>query len=118
MTFQGTPSATAGSGFEVMAQGLDAKRVGLLFYGTSGPWGQPLPDGFLCVKTPIVRAQVSTSGGTTGCDGSLSMDFNAWIASGADPTLVAGQSVHAQGWFRNSAGTGQLSDALALLIEP
>ena len=46
------------------------------------------------------------------------MDFNAWIASGADPTLVAGQPVYVQGWFRNSAGQGQLSDAVAFLIGP
>ena len=118
MTFQGSPSATAGSSFLIQATGLDAKKVGLVFYGTSGPWGQQLPDGFLCVKAPIVRPYVASSGGTSGCAGSLTFDFNAWIASGADPTLVAGQDVCAQAWFRNSAGAGQLSDAVAFLIGP
>jgi hypothetical protein len=46
------------------------------------------------------------------------MDFNAWIASGVDPALVAGQTAYVQAWFRNSASGSQLSDALALLIGP
>jgi len=101
-----------------LAEGVDANRVGLLYYGRGGPWGQPVTQGFLCVQAPIVRAQVSTSGGTTGCDGVLSMDFNAWIASGADPALVAGQTAYVQAWFRSGGGGSQLSDALALLIGP
>jgi len=118
MTFQGVPSATATSGFLIQANSLDAKKVSLVFYGTTGPWGQQLPDGFLCVKAPIVRPYVAWSGGGTGCAGSLSFDFNAWIASGGDPVLVSGQAVCAQAWFRNAAGAGQLSDALAFLIGP
>jgi hypothetical protein len=31
---------------------------------------------------------------------------------------VAGQSAYVQAWFRSGPGTSQLSDALALLIEP
>ena len=118
MTFQGTPSASAGSGLDVRAEGVDAGKVGLLFYGKGGPWGQAVSQGFLCVQGPIVRAQVAGSCGTAGCDGVLAMDFNAWIASGADPALVAGQSAYVQAWFRSGPGTSQLSDALALLIEP
>jgi hypothetical protein len=118
MAFQGVPSASAGSGFLVQATGLDAKKVGLLFYGTNGPWGARIPGGFLCVKAPIVRPHVASSGGTAGCVGSLSFDFNAWIATGVDPLLVPGQAVCSQAWFRNSAGKGQLSDGLAFLIGP
>jgi Tol biopolymer transport system component len=118
MSFQGAPSATAGSGFEVRAQGLEANRVGLLLYGRGGPWGQRVTPGFLCVQAPIVRAHVAPSGGTSGCDGVLSMDFNAWIASGVDPALVAGQTAYVQAWFRNSASGSQLSDALAFQIGP
>ena len=118
MSFQGAPSATAGSGFEVRAQGLEANRVGLLLYGRGGPWGQRVTPGFLCVQAPIVRAHVAPSGGTSGCDGVLSMDFNAWIASGVAPARVAGQSADVQAWVRNSASGSQLSDALALQIGP
>jgi hypothetical protein len=46
------------------------------------------------------------------------MAFNAWIVSGGDPKVVAGQDVCPQAWFRNSAGLGQLSDAVAFLIGP
>jgi hypothetical protein len=118
MTFQGAPSVSAGSGFLVQATGLDAKKVSLVFYGTNGPWGQQIPDGFLRVKAPVVRPYVGSSSGTTGCTGNLSFDFNARIASDGDPTLVAGQAVCAQAWFRNATGTGQLSDAVAFLVGP
>ena len=29
------------------------------------------------------------------------MDFNAWIAAGVDPKLVAGSRVHLQLWYRD-----------------
>jgi len=118
LAFQGEPSATAGSGFDVRAGGVDANKLGLFFYGKAGPWGQPVTQGFLCVQGAIVRALVSNSGGTSGCAGVLSMDMNAWIASGADPALVAGQTAYVQAWFRNALGSSQLTDALALLIGP
>jgi hypothetical protein len=119
MSFQGSPSASAGSGFDVRATGLTANSVGLLFYGTNGPWGTRVSaQGYLCVKAPVVHAQLASTQGSAGCDGFLSMDFNAWIAAGGDPALVAGQSVYAQTWFRNATGSGQFSDALAFLIGP
>jgi hypothetical protein len=118
MTFQGAPSVSTGSGFTVGAQPLPAAPIGMLFYGTSGNGGLRLPDGFLCVKAPYAPVHVRSSGGSAGCTGSLVTDFNAWIASGADPQLVAGQAVSAQAWFRDLGGAGQLSDALAFLIGP
>ena len=119
MAFQGAPSASSGLAFDVRAEHLDAQRMGVMFYGTAGPWGSLLGgSGLLCVRPPVTRALAGPTGGTTGCDGSLSLDFNAWIASGADPSLVAGQPVYVQGWLRNSAGQGQLSDAVAFLIGP
>jgi hypothetical protein len=119
MGFQGTPSASVGSGFDVRADGLLAQRRGMLFYGRGGAWGGPFASGgYLCLQPPTGRLAQGSTGGTTGCDGSLTQDFNAWITSGADPSLVAGQAVYLQAWFRNAAGTGQLSDALAFLIGP
>ena len=34
-------------------------------------------------------------------NGFAGMDFNAWIASGVDPRLVAGQRVFVQLWYRD-----------------
>jgi hypothetical protein len=118
MTFQGAPSATAGSGFLVSAGNVNAQTTGLILYSTSGTWGSTLTEGFLCVRPPIKRMPAASSGGSTGCTGSLATDFNTWISSGADPQLVAGQAVCAQAWFRDLGGAGQLSDALAFLIAP
>jgi Tol biopolymer transport system component len=118
MGFQGTPSATSGSTFVLSAQGLDAQQPSILYYGVGAPWGKPLFKGRLCLRPPVVRAYSVSSGGTMGCDGTLSMDFNAWIASGGDPRLTPGEPVYAQVWHRNSAGDGQLSDAVAFLVGP
>jgi hypothetical protein len=48
------------------------------------------------------------------------MDFNAYIASGKDPALVAGQDVWLQTWGRDPASpsTTSLSDALSFPICP
>jgi hypothetical protein len=43
----------------------------------------------------------STRGGM-GTYGQMDMDFNAWIASGVDPTLVPGARVFVQLWYRDS----------------
>jgi hypothetical protein len=119
MGFQGTPSASAGSGFDVRAESLLAQRRGMLFYGTGGTWGGPFASGgYLCLQPPMRRLVQGSTGGTTGCDGRLTLDFNAWIASGADPRLVAGQAVYVQAWFRDAVGASQLSDALAFQIGP
>jgi hypothetical protein len=118
MVFQGQPSASAGSGFVVGASGLDAQQPAVLFYGVGATWGKPLFNGRLCLRPPVVRAHVASSGGGTICGGTLSMDFNAWSASGVDPRLVPGQPVYAQVWHRNAVGASQLSDAVAFVVGP
>src|SRR5882672_7274447 len=51
----GIPSASAGSGFDVLVSNVEGQRSGLIFYGTSGEsataWGAG--SSFLCVKAPI-----------------------------------------------------------------
>ena len=46
--------------------------------------------------------------------------MNAWIASGADATLVAEAAVYAQAWCRDPADPFQsaLTDAVAFVIGP
>ena len=95
------PSASLGSGFVVRAYNTPGPAKGLLLYGTSGPASLPIQQGTLCVAAPIRRLSAATGGGTGTCFGALSRDFTAWIAGGADPTLVPGQWVHTQFWFRD-----------------
>lgn len=124
MTWTGSPSATAGSGFSVNGTKFPSNRPGLLYYSTSGPAAVAFGPGWRCVGAPIVRTQAQVSTGTAAqdCDGTLSFDFNAWIASGTDPQLTAGARVWCQYWVRdpplNPPGQWALSDALQFDIDP
>ncbi len=120
----GAPSASAGSGFAVSTAPVPGTSVGLYFYGKSGHLGAGFPvfqGGYLCMSGAILRTPGQVSGGTTGvCDGAYGIDFNALVAGGSDPTLVAGQLVYLQTWFRDppaSFGSG-LSDALKFELLP
>ncbi|MCE9592840.1 MAG: hypothetical protein K8S98_01495 [Planctomycetes bacterium] len=116
----GGPSASAGSGFAIECASIGVNKNGLLFYSTAGASNAPYQGGVLCVKAPIKRSAPQNSGGTTGCSGKYSIPFNALIASGQNPALVAGAQVWAQFWFRDPGdafGTG-LSDAVSFHICP
>jgi Tol biopolymer transport system component len=123
IAFSGSASASAGSGFDISASSVLGQKPGLLVYGLSGPSAMVFQGGWLCVQAPLVRTPPNLSGGSSGtCGGAYTFDFNAWIASGADPALVAGQDVWTQYWSRdpgfappNSTG---LTDALAFTIHP
>jgi hypothetical protein len=119
----GTPSASTGSGFSVGAMHVINQTFGACFYGKSGPASLPFQGGTLCVAAPLTfLGGQSTGGASTGhdCSGAQKVDFNVWIASGADPALVAGQMVHAQFMSRDvldATGHG-LSDAIEFTIGP
>lgn len=122
--WSGAPSASAGSGFTLtLAQALN-QRPGLLAYGLNGPAAQPFLGGWLCAAPPLTRTAFLNSGGTASgldCSGSFALDFNARIASGLDPALVAGALAHAQ-WFSrdpgNPAGSFLASNAVRIAIGP
>jgi hypothetical protein len=123
----GIASASASSGFLIQVAGIEGQRQGLVFYGANGtlalPWGAGSTS-FLCVRPPIQRTPVQISGGThNGCDGALSLDWNAYMA--ANPAALghprfAGQVVDAQAWFRDPPApkTTNLSDALQFVLAP
>jgi hypothetical protein len=116
----GYPSATAGSGFVITAAPVPGGNLGIFFYGKTGPAAMPFQGGTFCVQSPVLRTPISSSGGTTGvCNGAYSIDFNAYVAGGADPALVSGTVVSLQTWFRDPpepiSGTG-LSDALLFTL--
>jgi hypothetical protein len=125
----GTPSATAGSGFTIAASSVEGQKQGVLFYGVDNSGFTPPPwslgsSSFLCVKAPVQRTLVQSSGGTSNaCDGTLSLDWNAYIAanpSALGSPFAAGQHVFAQGWFRDppSPKTTMLTNALMFQVGP
>ncbi|MCK6447186.1 MAG: hypothetical protein L6Q99_12420 [Planctomycetes bacterium] len=121
ISMTGAPSASAGTGCTLSTVNAIGNKNGLFFHSTSGPLGAPFHGGFLCVKAPTKRHAVLASGGTGGtCSGTFTEDFNAYIASGADPALVSGAQVWIQNWSRDpgSASTDSLSDAVTAVLCP
>jgi hypothetical protein len=122
----GAPSASAGSGFLLRANGILSQVRGLLLYGKSGPATTLLENALLCVEPPLRKLPPISSGGSppaaSACDGVLQVDFNAWIASGADPTLVPGTTVFTQFWAHDPGfappGDFSLTQAFEFLIGP
>ena len=92
-------------------------------FRTTGAASQLFTWGTLCVRSPLSRAPLLSSGGNpppSDCSGQLAMDFKAFALSGADPGLVAGVSVWAQYWYRDPGdvhGLG-LTDAAAFTLCP
>jgi len=118
----GNPSASAGSGFTITTSNVLDNEFGLYFYSKSGPINVLFQGGFLCAQPPLVRTMLQNSGGTPPCGGSFQIDFNAYIASGKDPALVAGQKVWLQAWSRDPGfappNNTSLSDAVSSTICP
>jgi hypothetical protein len=97
-----------------------ANQSGLLFYSVIGSSSSPFQGGFLCVTQPLRRTalMISSANGAPPCTGTYTFDVFALVASGVDPTLVAGQQVWAQFWTRDGgvpSGTG-LTNALTFTI--
>jgi len=120
----GTVSLGDAFPFVITAQQVLNLKGGLLFYGTSGRAAIPFMGGILCVNPPLVRTALQSSGGTpppvSNCSGTYSFDFDAWFASGLDPSLTPGTVLDAQFWSRDplsSAGTG-LTDAIEFTVTP
>jgi hypothetical protein len=123
MSWTGGPSASHATAFRILGNNVISKSSGLLIYSKSGAAATPFQGGFLCLQAPIVRTAGQNSGGNgppIDCSGKYSFEFNDYVASGADPSLTAGQSVWAQYWQRDAAspsGTG-LTNALHFTICP
>jgi hypothetical protein len=124
MGHEGTPSLSSPQPFLATARNVISNKPGLLFYGTAQD-AKPFQGGTLCVKAPIQRTGLQSSGGTVlpeDCSGSYAFDFNALIQAGSDPALVQGAQVFCQYWFRDPGdpsgfGSG-LTDALRFTICP
>jgi hypothetical protein len=119
----GTPSASGGT-FAIDCSLVLNNKTGLFFYGFAGK-ASPYQGGYLCVAAPVKRTAIQGSGGNPppdDCSGAYSFDFGALLQSGADPSLIPGQGVFGQFWYRDPALGGPFttgrSEALGFLIAP
>jgi hypothetical protein len=118
----GTPSASATSGFVVSMTSLEGRKTGLILYGFTGrnaaPWSATSTS-YLCVRPPVFRTHAQNTAGNYGsCDGVLSLDFNTWLSQHASAS--AGQHVDAQAWFRDLLAPkgSNLSGGIEFTLEP
>jgi hypothetical protein len=128
LSASGSASASATSGFELQAAGVEGDKDGLFFFGTNGrqtnSWGNG--SSYQCVVPPVVRGGLLAGAGTPGqCDGFLSQDLNAlWCSTCPKPLKNPGPGavVQAQLWYRDPFNTSNqttgLSDALEFLVHP
>jgi hypothetical protein len=127
ITADNNPSASAANPCNISVSGAEGQRNGIIFYGlmsNSTNWCAMGGTSILCVKAPTQRTGTQMTGGTNNaCDGSMALDFNAYVA--ANPTslglpLMAGQHIYGQGWFRDppSCKTTSLSDGVDMTVEP
>jgi hypothetical protein len=130
ITFTGSPSASATSGFVVTATNMLNNKSCLLFYGTTGQAGTPFQNGTLCVNGPVKRTPGTTSGGNpppNDCSGAPAIDMNQFAHGGLGGSplpalLVAGTVVDCQWWGRDpgfaAPNNTQLSNGLEYTVHP
>jgi hypothetical protein len=125
MSGSGTPSATAASGFLLLATNVEGNKDGLFFYGSNGrqanPWGTS--SSYQCVVPPVRRGALLMGTGTNGsCDGQFSFDLNARWTAKPQHNPGEGAIVQAQLWYRDPQSTSNqttsLSDALEFCVFP
>ncbi|MCY3001345.1 MAG: hypothetical protein NTV21_06035 [Planctomycetota bacterium] len=119
------PSVTAANACNITVTNVEGQKSGLIFYSITGQQaGAWNATSFLCVKAPTQRTATQTSGGTvSACDGTLSLDWNAFQT--ANPSALgnpwsSGDTVQVQAWFRDPpAGKAtNLSDAVEMTYVP
>lgn len=116
-----SPSATGLTVCYLETQQVLGNKTGIYFHGTTGTQNTPFHGGTMCVSSPVKRHAPMNSGRlATGCNGYFEEDFNAYIAAGTDPALVAGAMVWVQCWSRDPGDIhgDSLSDAVEATICP
>ncbi|MCE9594820.1 MAG: hypothetical protein K8S98_11575 [Planctomycetes bacterium] len=126
LTCSGGPSASATAGFQLAALGLRPNKFGIFFYSTAGSQITPFQGAWLCMKSPLKRLPVQNTGssgpacGTDPTTGVMTREFNTYMSTSTDPTLVAGASLRLQAWTRDPPGAfgTSLTGALVTTIAP
>ena len=98
--------------FEIKATNVINRKSGMLFFGRSGRAATPFFGGTLCVQPALQRLPILNSGGPAGapnCSGTLTFDFNAWLQGPGAGSVMAGDQLNAQYFYRDPQhpdGTG------------
>ena len=124
----GVASATASSGFSLVAEGVQGNKDGLFYFGTNGRQANPWGNGtsLQCVVPPVWRGGLLAGTGSNGqCNGFFDQDLNArWCPSCPKPNQNpgVGATVQAQLWYRDpnnpSNKTSSLSNAIEFTVAP
>ena len=121
----GSPSASAASGFTLDTLGIEGQKDGMYYFGVSGQnansWGNG--TSYQCVMFPVSRGGLLLGTGHAGaCDGSFSQDLNARWTAKPNQNPGAGAVVQAQLWYRDPQNTSNqttsLSDAVEFVVFP
>jgi len=120
----GLPSPTAQSGFEISASNVVNQTLGVLAWSAGGRVANPFHGGTWCVRAPLVRTPLRSSGGSPApaldCSGRWSLDFNTYMQSSIAPP--PGTTLNCQWYGRDPAlappHNVQLSDALEFVLLP
>jgi hypothetical protein len=119
----GIASASAPSGFVVIADYVEGSKDGILFFGQNGKQANPWGNGtsFQCVVPPVRRGGVLPGNGTNGvCNGFLSQDLNArWCPTCPKPhhAPAAGKPLQIQLWYRDPLSTSNQTTSFSDAIE-
>jgi hypothetical protein len=116
----GVPSATAPSGFVILASDVEGSKDGTYFFGTNGQQANSWGNGtsFQCVVPPVKRTGVVVGNGTNGvCNGNLSLDFNTYLRNFPHKDPGAGAVVQLQLWYRDPSNTSNQPTSLSNAIE-
>jgi len=118
--YSGYPTLGGAHPFQVVCANIGPGMRGMLFYGRAS-YVAPFQGGMLCTnqmirRTPLVIAPPTASGAP--CSSTFTFDFDAWIQSGNDPTLLPGEVLYAQWWMRDPGAISKtgLSDALRIQL--
>jgi Tol biopolymer transport system component len=125
VAFSGWPSVSQPDPFVLSATQILSNVAGLLIYSKVGPASLPFNGGTLCIAAPLWRTTVQFSRGNpppVDCSGTLTFDFDAYVASGTDLELVPGTKVWVQFWSRDPGlpppTNSNLTDAVAFELCP
>jgi hypothetical protein len=123
LTTVGSPSASGATNFTLRHQRLVANSILRGHYSLTGRSPAPFLSGIRCLSGPLFRVPAVTVTGTNnGCTSFHHLDFNAVIASGANPALTVGQTVWYQALVRLPAGSSlgamQFSAGAEFTIQP
>ncbi len=123
----GVPSASSSASFTLSLSQVDGQRLARIVYGLNGPMALPWAansTSFLCVRPPLQRATLTSTGGVAGsCSGSLAFDLKAFLASrpfALGSPLTPGDTFCVQAWIFDPSAPkkSQLSSALTFVVAP